>query len=158
VTRFWLNLRRAVSIVAFTACLLFGALWVRSYYSLDWVVLEWPGPSRLIVDSTRGRTTIQWSLAYGRLGFHHSTYSDLETFLLEPLTPPESTGWTLPAWTQPLRTVSLAHDCLRLPHWILMLAAAVIGVAPWLHWRFSIRGVLVLMAFLAAMFAILIFE
>jgi hypothetical protein len=41
---------------------------------------------------------------------------------------------------------------------MLMLACATIGAAPWLRWRFSIRGVLVLMAFVAAMFAILVFE
>jgi hypothetical protein len=41
---------------------------------------------------------------------------------------------------------------------MVMLACAAVGIAPWLRWRFSVRGVLVLMAFIAAMFAILIFE
>jgi hypothetical protein len=155
-------LRWAVSTAAFIACLLIATLWVRSYYSLDWVVLEWPGPSRLIVDSGHGSTKLQWSATYrGRLGLRRSSFSTFAVVDLMPVLPPESAesiGWTLPEWTRPLRSVSFSHEHVRLPDWTLMLAAAVIGAAPWLRWRFSVRGVLVLMAFIAAMFAVLIFE
>jgi hypothetical protein len=57
-----------------------------------------------------------------------------------------------------LRQIRIYHHYPIFPHWVLMLACALIGAVPWLRWRFRIRGVLVLMAFLAAMFAILVFE
>jgi hypothetical protein len=57
-----------------------------------------------------------------------------------------------------VRGVRLSWESILFPHWLLMLSCALIGAAPWLRWRFSVRGMLVLMAFLAAMFAILIFE
>jgi hypothetical protein len=72
--------------------------------------------------------------------------------------------YTLPPGEQAdlLRSLRLIRvvrgKSVALPHWVLMLACAVVGAAPWLRWRFSVRGVLVLMAFIAAMFAILVFE
>jgi hypothetical protein len=57
-----------------------------------------------------------------------------------------------------LRWVRLSGRVKVTPHWFWMILFGVAGAAPWLRWRFSVRGVVVLMAFVATMFAILILE
>jgi hypothetical protein len=150
-------LRWAISIVALTACLLSGALWVRSY---------WWGDDFIGTSSRKIGTSIlrqrQWTVVSveGRTiwdGFpfpRRGTAWRVESSSLAPR-PPRMPPRDL---VRNLRQIRIYHHYPIFPHWVPMIACALIGAVPWLRWRFNIRGVLVLMAFIAAMFAILVFE
>jgi hypothetical protein len=142
-------LRWAVSIVAFTACLLMGVLWVRSYWRADQFVLPLSASRAFMAVSLGGATS--W-----RLGPWRPNWS--QSMEITSVSPGVLTLGRAVDWMGNLRNARFSRESMRLPHWMLILACALIGAAPWMRWRFSVRGVLVLMVFLAAMFAILIFE
>jgi hypothetical protein len=143
--------RWAVSVVAFTACLLVGVLWVRSYWRAESATIPRHGTQVFIIFSHQG--SMAW---YTR--FHERRGQMLSWDLRS------NPDYSLPSGEEAelLRNLRLIRwvrsKSITLPHWAVMLACAAIGAAPWLRWQFSVRGVLVLMAFIAAMFAILVFE
>jgi hypothetical protein len=143
--------RWTVSVVAFTACLLIGALWVRSYWRLEFATIPRRGTQVFILHSHQGSAT--W---YTRFHVRRGKYLSWDLYSA-PIGPPFN-GEQPDLWYN-LRLVRVVSGkSVKLPHWVVMLTCATIGAAPWLRWRVSIRGVLVLMAFVAAMFAILRFE
>jgi hypothetical protein len=136
-------LRCTVSVVAFTACLLLGLLWVRSYWQAD-DIFSMPS-HRQVVHSM-----------IGSLGFIDSP--DGWRFRIESESVVDLTEGLEIDRIRALRWVRLSGRVRVTPHWFWMVLFGAVGAAPWMRWRFSVRGVLVLMAFLAAMFAILVFE
>jgi hypothetical protein len=61
-----------------------------------------------------------------------------------------------PPYLLKLRQVSLSQDSFMIPHWTWMAAFGLIGAAPWLRWRFSLRGLLIVTAVAAVLFAVII--
>jgi hypothetical protein len=151
MTRSLRILRWAVSLVGVIGVALFGVFWVRSYWRADSATIPRRGTQVFIIFSNQG--SMAW---YTR--FHERRGQKLSWELRS------NPGYILPPGEQAdlsrnLRLIRVVRGkSVTLPHWVLMLACAIVGAAPWLRWRFSVRGVLVFMAFIAAMFAILIFE
>jgi hypothetical protein len=144
-------LRWAVSIVGVMGVVLFGVLWVRSYWRVEFATIPRRGAQVFIIHSHEGSMT--W---YTRFHVRRGELLSWDLYSA-PIGPPFN--GEQPDLLHNLRLVRVVSGkSVKLPHWVVMLACAAIGAAPWLRWRFSVRGVLVLMAFIAAMFAILIFE
>ena len=143
------KLRIALSVVCGILCLLFLALWVRSYHTADVFLC------RISVDTT-------FSLG-SRGGYFWVGQNDLA---LNP------NQWTL--WQQyPLRgqvfsapnfestqVSSLGrlvvmtrwgskYGEIFLQHWIVGLIAAALSASPWLRWRFSLRTLLIAITLVA---------
>jgi hypothetical protein len=151
VARIWQLLRWAVSVAAFTVCLLVGVLWVRSYWRAESATIPRRGTQVFIILSREGSTS--WYTRFSERRGQLLSWDLWSAPLAPPIIREQPDLW------HNLRLVRIVPGkSVVLPHWIVMLVCGLIGVAPWLRWRFSVRGVLVLMAFLAAMFAILIFE
>src|SRR5687768_2482212 len=135
------HLRIAVTALCVTVGALLVALWVRSYwwYDLAYCPLD-STPRMLNVRSYKGRITISaYVQRFDRTGWFH-------------------TGWGIEStasnrFSRPRTTVAVPwYDSdkyggyVRFPHWLLLLAVAVIGcvtASPWLRWRFSLRTLLI---------------
>jgi hypothetical protein len=142
--------RWLISVAAFTACLLVGALWVRSYWWADEIVLRRSPAALITCQSMQGSMRF---VAYPRplfTGIRKLNFESRPAAALNEKFEPDLYG--------NLRRVRLDRWPLIVPHWAWMLATGLLAAGPWVRWRFSVRGVLVLMAFIAAMFAILVLE
>jgi hypothetical protein len=143
-------LRWAVSVVGMMGVVLFGVLWVQSYWRAESATIPRRGTQVFIIFSHQG--SMAW---YTRFHVRRGQMLSWDLRSYDYSLPPGEHADLL----RNLRLIRVVRGkSVTLPHWVLMLACSIVGAAPWLRLRFSVRGVLVLMAFLAVMFAILIFE
>jgi hypothetical protein len=131
------NLRIAWSVVCSLACVLFVWLWIRSYMWVDAV--------RLTAAPSGG--AIQFVSIPGRLGIGQ----------MVPAKPWSFFRMSANQWREVTARSSgkipsefiggiirnKAVDQIFVPYWLLVLGSTVVGCAPWLGWRFSLRALLV---------------
>jgi hypothetical protein len=140
--------RWTVSIVAFAACLIIGVLWVRSYWRVEFATIPRRGTQVFIIHSHEGLMT--W---YTRFHVRRGELLSWDLYSA-PIGPPFN--GEQPDLLRNLRLVRIVTGkSVKLPHWVVILACAAIGAAPWLRWRFNVRTVLVLMAIVAVLFAVI---
>jgi hypothetical protein len=133
------KLRIAWSVGCGILCLLLIALWVRSYWKYDF--LDRFNTSRML-------TSLESSS--GRLRFGLTDYKTVPAFTVKPH------AWSLRGYG-PERVhenvFSYESNSLQttvgFPHWLPVLIAALLSVTPWLHWRFSLRTLLIGMTVVA---------
>jgi hypothetical protein len=117
--------------------LLLIALWVRSYWWADDLMLQLPNQQNFVIHSMQGSTA--WYIASG-ISFHGFWTGESVESLTQGL-------------SQPFGFVSHDIQILRrpvlLPHWLLTLLFAMLAGAPWLGWRFSLRTLLIGMTVVA---------
>jgi hypothetical protein len=153
-------LRLATSVISLTACVLLIALWVRSYWWLDYRT-KFGTTFGIHVNSLQGQLRI--TLASGpfdiRYVLNGTAKMELyrETFAL-PNTPHRIPAqWHVErsilrefAWT----SYPDGHKVI-VPHWCLATICGVIAVAPWMR-RFSLRTLLIAMTLIAGLLAIIL--
>jgi hypothetical protein len=120
-------LRIAVTALGLTACVLLMAMWVRSYWRHDQLICPWPNSRTLRVWSTPGHLTFlthpkagQWKLETTRVG---KRFENQEGKI----------GWNSNAFN------TIAY-C---PYWFPVPIPALLAVALWIKWRFSLRTLLI---------------
>jgi hypothetical protein len=134
------KLRIAWSVMWSLLAVLLVVLWVRSYWQAGCFGCQ-SRPS-FFIHSQRGQLTYMSGLPERvRLGFlRDSTFFDATR-----VSPP-------PVWGFGAATSGGIISLLFLPYWPVVLLAstlAVLGVLPWLRWRFSLRTVLIAMTLVA---------
>ena len=119
------KLRIAISAVCLVAYALLITLWVRSYFSDDFVVAFIPKHRVLDIGSERGVLRIT------------ATY--IRKRELEPRFTISSDGFPTPAeyWEFDRSPDRLGNDrvAIRFPHWFAVLLAPAMAAAPWFRWR-----------------------
>ena len=143
-------LRWAVSLLGVMGVVLFGVLWVRSIWWFDELSIPLRGNRRI------WGTSIKGGIACG-VEPGASSSEGIVAYAFP------SDMWPEADWRQLARRVHFSNIDFSIvtvlfPHWLMMLAFGVIAAAPWLRWRFSVRGVLAFMAFVAVLFAVVELE
>jgi hypothetical protein len=142
------KLRIAWSVWCCIACLLLIALWVRSYWVVDFIQGTWSGTKlvRIYIEPGTigvGVTNQSFRLPWTNSPMPASKY--MEAVRLRPNPPSRVWGYsafTTTAW------------CL--PFWHLILFVASVATLPWLRWRFSLRTLLIGMTMVAAALGLII--
>jgi hypothetical protein len=132
------NLKIAVSAASILACVFVLALWVRSHRVHD--SFTWNGGRRLTIGSDHG----QMRVLVGR-AFTNEPLLRWESGMT--MLPDDIGRWHFQASRQQI-LVAFPH---RLPVTISILLAA----APWIHWRFSLRSVLIAITIAAIVLGLL---
>ena len=131
------KLRIAWSVGCGVLCLLLIALWVRSYWWADDLMLPLPNQQHFVIHSMQGSTS--WYITSG-INFHGFWTSESVELLTHGL-------------SQPFSIVSFDIQILRrpvlLPHWLLISLFGTLAALPWLRWRFSLRTLLIGMTLVA---------
>ena len=141
-------LRIAVTALSLTACVLLVALWVRSYWWSDWIDRFDKSELQTSVGSSSGTliySEIDWSSdPGGHVASHSWTYKVTEAFV------PDENHWI--DW-------SIRPGVFRvaISHWLLILPVALIAAAPCLHWRFSLRTLLIATTLVAVVLGMVIY-
>jgi hypothetical protein len=134
-------------------CLLLIALWVRSYWWADELIIKLPNPQRQFqIHSTLGGT-IWYCNDYPRSkpAWTHE-YWRVVTYSVAALTEGVDVHWFRPLFT--FKFFSLPAEPywsrqLVFPHWVLITAFMAVAAAPWIRWRFSLRTLLIAITLLA---------
>jgi hypothetical protein len=113
-----------------TLALLLAALWVRSYLAYDQVVVHYP----------RG---LEWFIAYSNKGLYTvSTYGLLDPFF--------NGRWQFLARTR-------WGTAVCLPYSLTMLVVCAVSITPWIHYRFSLRTLLIGATLVALMLGLAVY-
>jgi hypothetical protein len=138
-------LRIGVTALGLTACVLFVALWVRSYWWVDTVEWHISNTSIGVLQSLSGRIWLYPSIpsvpSYLDAGLR------LETRMVE-----ERFTDNLPWYTRVLgigfsKQPTFWAACL--PHCFFIVVTGAFAIGPWLKWRFSLRSLLIATALIA---------
>ncbi len=137
------KLRIAFSVTCGIACVLLVVLWVRSYREVD---IVFPSTEyRVVVKSEQGKmifglTEDSWTLPfwYGCVGLHSSVGILHER------------SWDIE--TSPL----IGDRRLYVPIWFIASMAGIIAFLPWLHWRFSLRTLLIATTLVAVLLGVIV--
>ncbi len=129
-------LRIAVTVVSLAACVVFSALWVRSYWRLDGVVRD------------RGRNVISVVTEAGGIVIENDYYPAVEVKerwnFVNEARPDIVLPSALPrrpfAWQQHAQ-----WSAVFVPYWCPVFLTAGIAAAPWIRWSrsFSVRTFLI---------------
>jgi hypothetical protein len=135
------KLRIAWSVGCGILCLLLVALSIRSYWRADWI-------------SRFDKNELQTSVGVNRGTF---IYSEVD-WSTDPAGHVAPHGWTYRSTqasaSQEKRWVSWGSGSYRISHWLLTLPLAALAAAPWIHWRFRLRMLLIVTTLVAAIVAI----
>ena len=124
------KLRIAFSAVCGVLCLLLIALWVRSYVVYDRVVVHYPGG-------------LEWFISYSNKGVYIvSTYG--------LLAPHANVQW----WSFERNRWGTA---VCLPYSLTMLVMCAVSIAPWIHYRFSLRTLLIAATLVAILLGLIVY-
>ena len=126
------KLRIAWSVLAAFACICLIVFWVRSFRITD-----------ALIEYRNGRAH-QLASARGELidsAPHEATYSSStnRSWKYAPRGLPED--WRVPANILGFRFG--APNSSMIPYWFVLLITAGIGIVPWMHWKFSLRTILI---------------
>ena len=138
------KLRTAWSVGWGVACLLLIALWVRSHWWCDLLAYT-KGQTYVAVAAGRGIACFRWttwqpSVTVGnKLGWE----------LLGG--PPETAASNLKPleWRQTKHPSMVSDLLISFPCWFCVTFFATLAAAPWLHWRFSLRTLLIAITLVA---------
>jgi len=128
------KLRIAWSVVCGIACVLLIVLWIRSYSSTDGVVWQ---PTRSWFISSISLT--------GRICVITGSYENPSEIGSVPAT--NDPGLLGPDSWDFIRDPEF--DLVLFPHWFPIALFTAFAAAPWLHWRFSLRTLLIATTLLA---------
>jgi hypothetical protein len=122
------KLRITWSIVWGVVVLLLAALWVRSYLVYDQIIVNYP-------------SGLEWFIAYSNKGVYIvSTYG---------LLAPHLESWFVG------RTRWGTVVCL--PYSLTILVVCAISITPWIHYRFSLRTLLIAMTVFALLIGLVVY-
>jgi hypothetical protein len=126
---------RALKIIVSTfcvlVCVLLIAFWVRSYWTAD--TIRRSGSRMTVITSMEGAVTIS-SSSVTFIGLPRWQWESTRTGSMMPN--------PLPEWHFRFKGNLFAHFPYRLPVAVMIVSA----IAPWFHWHFSIRTVLIVIA------------
>lgn len=132
------KLRIAFSAVCAIVCLLIFALWVRSNWWADGAVWQF----------TKARN-ISWVSHTGRIGVVIQSDAGSVGFMLGSVSASADPGFLGPdSWFYNSDHVDQFGHVV-FPHWFPIVLLAAFAVLPWIHWRFSLRTLLVVMTLAA---------
>jgi hypothetical protein len=143
------RLRIAWSAVWAIVCLLFVALWVRSYWTGDTV--QGPFRGRLIFNSLLGRATATYYPFRA-----DTTDSVLWTSDWEHLSFPTEDRPRIPGSHSFVLRRDSASIVTSIPYWFAVLIFATLAAAPWFPHRFSVRKLIIATALLSAILGLLV--
>ncbi len=135
------KLKIAVSAASILACVLVLALWVRSHWVCDTVT--WNGGRRVAVFSGHG---------YIRVSASNTTLARAPLLRWQPgiTMMPDGIGpWDFQASRQ--------HIFLAFPHRFPVVVLILLAVAPWIHWRYSLRAMLIAVTVVALALGLLLY-
>jgi hypothetical protein len=129
-------LRIAVTVVSLTACVVFSALWVRSYWWLDGVVRD-QGPDVISIVTEPGGIVIEHDF------YPANEVKERWNFVNEALPevmPPSALPRRAFAWQKHAQ-----WSAVFVPYWCPVFLTAGIAAAPWVRWSrgFSVRAFLI---------------
>jgi hypothetical protein len=136
-------MRIAFSAVCGISCLLLIVLWVRSYWWRQTFNRLTPNESYQEIASDSGRLSLRSQYQpfadVGPIDWEYEAYPP--TFL-------EAPGlWFV--WNEKELSVVI-------PHWFAMLFTLVLGVLPWLRWRFSLRTLIIATTLIAVVLGLVV--
>jgi hypothetical protein len=133
-------LRITVTALGLAACVLLVALWVRSYrngISSKWLFLD---RQHITFHSQSANLYLIWRT--------ENRLSPNQTFIADELDN-ELASQLRDLIERNKLAFSRTRFSMSCPHWFAALIAAVISLAPWLPWRFSLRTLLVVTTLVA---------
>jgi hypothetical protein len=164
-------LRIAASVVCLTMCVLLVALWVRSCLRFDQIIHRTSATEYVALTTARGQVAFggdndailanvfkrDWMhRGFSMKGVNNKTGSPIAVF---PVNLPNSAILLLPHFHSPFvasRNGSTSYE-LSLPYWLLVLTSAAFGAIPWIHWRFSVRTLLIATTLVAVMLGLIVY-
>ena len=145
-TRIFKWLRITFSAACLVACVLFIALWVRSYWWRDMAFARNPDIGSTYAASLQGKL---------RIGFyreHRNSPADFSRWGMNAA-PAEEMALSLERSPMPKRQCALGFELVNywnplafaIPYWFLVPLSGAIAAAPWIRWsnRFSLRALLI---------------
>jgi hypothetical protein len=121
------SIKTAVSVVCLLVCLLLIALWVRSYRTAD--TLRWNRLGTHVVSSEKGTIAV------------YSTRREFAVSAMIAVPAIDQHSWKF----HPYMDGVYVRFPYRLPVAVFILGA----ISPWIHWRFSLRTLLIAVTVLA---------
>jgi hypothetical protein len=143
------KLRIAWSVGCGILCALLIGLWVRSYSSIDKMFIPVTEREDIAFMSVDGTISVSkfWQTVPGYFDLH-------SRFKNETLTPQIIND---PRFMNRIRFgISTQPIVITLPYWFVVPILAALGTFPWIHWRFSLRTLLIGITVLAAALSLLI--
>ena len=132
------RLKIAVSVTSVLACVLLLVLWARSHRECE--ALNWNGWRRITVWSGFGQIRVT---AFNRTAPH------------EPLLKWQSSGF-MPDGIGPWYFQWQNHQIfLVIPHRFPIVVLILLAALPWVHWRYSLRSVLIAVTIVAVVLALM---
>jgi len=130
-------------------------LWVRSYYCFDYGGTGIVDDAGFLVESAQGAVA---TIYHGNLQETLSWPSwCLESLPADP--GDRATGDQRESATDGFRLQTLGHRFrIVVPHWFVILAVALIGSAPWIHLRFSLRTLLIATTLIAFLLGLVVWS
>jgi hypothetical protein len=142
-----------VTALSLTASVLLVALWVRSLFRADLVIVRMTSASGVLAFTAMGRTSF-WA---GQLRQNHnstwhpmphSKVADLDAF---------AAGWGFEFSLEDGSGRSgLSGIKIMLPHWSMLFVFGIVGAATWLPWRYSLRTLLIATTLVAVVLGVVI--
>jgi hypothetical protein len=133
------GLRVALSATCVIASVLLVALWVRSYRT--WDCLNWVNGGAVSWESFDGR--IQLFVSFRTIDDPDVQRGLTYKTIPGPLWPwPEQTGMARYGF-HASRGGAPGRYFIQVPHWLPALLFASLAPAPWIHWRFRLRTLLI---------------
>jgi hypothetical protein len=145
-------LRIAVTALSLTACVLLMALWVRSYWWMDSIVVQLSRTNGLGVTSIEGRILLKYSARWD------TQITNWEIFSVSMRD--ELSDFVRQSW--PSVGIASNNGLLEaaVPHWILVALTAAIVSVSWTcgKWRFSLRTLLIAITLVAVGMGIIVWS
>jgi hypothetical protein len=137
------TLRIAWTTVVGVFSVLLTVLWMRSYSRLDWLRINQPAKS---VASLNGR--LRFNDVYN---LNASPPRRAGSVIARRIATSDK---NISLWTADRDTLVATGVGLSIPHWSIVLAAAILTALPWTPVRFSLRSILIAMTLLAALLGV----
>ena len=150
------KLRIAWSVAWGVVAVLLIALWVRSYWQVEWVIGHVPGKCFPWVENKPGTCEIGSMPATRQyLWIRHSQpvnqwWSSVIERTGKPPYPSRAFG------TFGFEVLNQSSR-LRLPHWFLILLFVAHAAFPWIRWRFSLRTLLIATTLVAVVLGLIVY-
>jgi hypothetical protein len=125
-------------------CLAIIALWVRSYWIVDNLLVVNDNCYLYEFASAKGEIWFSVAAPIDNFDLNRSRWEYEGTNIRD-------TSWPSASNLLGFRLFFGADDYTMLPHWFVAAVVTTIGAAPWLRWRFSLRTMLIVVAVIAAM-------
>ncbi len=140
------KLRIAWSVACLFACVLLIALWVRNYWVVDALTSPVTTQHFIVLGSIPGAVAIGWGTGTRNWKIIHPLTQDWR----------DATGDNVPSpvWFGVTRRGGFV--AVWIPSWFLMLVFAMLAAAPWIHWRFSLRTLLITTTLVAVLLGLIV--